>query len=169
MPNVYFAGLFAVLIVLGLGGAYVKGRSDGTAITTSIYAQRDVKAAADYQAKETALQEAYRAKEAKWTQSLAAVSKDYQRKVAANETQRLADIAAIDARTIRLRDPNAADNQACGDKGAIPAASAAGHNGSAGAYLPNKTAAFLLGLATEADSVTVQLTACQAVLASERQ
>lgn len=162
---------YIIAAVVGLvmlaSGAYEVYQAGANSVRVEQQA-RDLKAAQDYAAKEREITEAYRAKEAKWSQSLAAVSKDYQRKVAANETQRLADIAAIDARTIRLRDPSA-DNQACGSEASDAATDPAGHHGSEGTYLSSKAATFLLGLVTEADAVATQLSACQAVLTSERQ
>ncbi len=164
MPNVYFIGLFAVLIVSGIAGSYLKGRSDGTDIVTAKYATRDVKAAQDYAAKTQEITEQYRAKEAKFSEQVAAVSKDYQRRLAANETAKRAALAAA---TI-LRDPGTI-GQACGDSAPKTSASTSGHNGAAGAELSKEATGFLLSLASEADAVVLQLTACQNVLASERQ
>ena len=170
MPNIYFAGLFAVLILSGLAGSYLKGRSDGSAIATATYAQRDVKAAADYQAKETALQNEYRKKETEWAGKSAAVSKKYQRELANAETSKLAALAAVDAGTLRLR---LTDSAGCTpDRGSTAEiASAAGRrNGdSEGRFLGKADSAFLVAEASRADAIVTQLSACQAVLASERQ
>jgi len=66
VPNVYFAGFFAVLILAAAAGIYVKGGNDREAKIVAIYQARDLKAAADYQAKETALQDKYRKQETAW-------------------------------------------------------------------------------------------------------
>lgn len=163
-----YAYIFAAVVAAAmLAGSYLQGRKDGANAIRSDYAARDLKAATDYATKEREITDAYRAKEAKWQSQSASISKKYQRELAANETQRLADLAAIDARTLRLRDPGT-DSQACGGSAPIPAASASGHNGGTGAYLSSKAAAFLLGITAEADSVVRQLTACQQVLTDER-
>ncbi len=167
MPNVYFAGFFAVMLLLGFGGSYLKGRSDGSATARAEYSARDLKAAQDYATKEREIAEANREKESAWAQQNAETSKKYQWELANAHTQRLADLAALDNRTLRLRDPNA-DHQACGDPAAPAATSPPGHHGGEGAYIPSKTAAFLLGLVTEADTVVRQLTACQQILGDER-
>ena len=164
MPNVYFAGLFAVLILLGIGGAYVKGRSDGTAIATSTYAQRDLKSANDYAAKTKEITDSYRAKETAWASQSAAVSMKYQKGLADNATTYLTLLTTAPV----LRDPNAAECKASGSGSAETPASASGRNGAPGANLPKATGDFLLGLASEADAVTIQLGACQDVLEGER-
>lgn len=158
--------LIAVVAAAMLAGSYLQGRKDGGNAIRADYAARDIKAAQDYAAKEREITEAYRAKEAKWAQQVAAVSKDYQRKVANAHTQRLADLAAIDARTLRLRDPGT-DSQACGNSATPPSATASGRDDRSGAYLSDKAARFLLGLTAEADSVVSQLTACQQILIDE--
>lgn len=160
--------LVAAVVCVGvLAGAYLKGRSDGGAIVRSEYAQRDLKAAQDYAAKEKSLQEAYRAKEANWQERFVSASRTYQKGLASAHTQRLADIAAIDAGTLRLRDPGT-DSKACGSQAASTASNSSGHHGSEGAYLSSKAAGFLLGLTAEADSVVLQLSACQQILRNER-
>lgn len=157
----------AIVCVGAITGSYIKGRSDGGAIVRSEYSARDLKAAQDYAAKKDALQEAYRAQEARWQEKFVSASRTYQKGLANAHTQRLADIAAIDAGTLRLRDPGT-DNQACGSPAPVAASGSSGHHGSEGAYLSSKAAQFLLGLTAEADSIVNQLTACQQVLRDER-
>jgi len=163
MPNVYFIGLFAVLIVSGLAGSYLKGRSDGTEITRSAYAQRDTEAAAAYAAKEREITEAYRKKETDWAKSFSEASRKYQRELDKNATDYLTILATHPV----LRDPGTAGQACAGGPASTPAPSS-GRNGSAGAILSGEATTFLLGLATEADSVVLQLTACQTVLETER-
>ncbi len=165
-PYVYLAAAAAFLAALG--GAYVKGRSDGGDIARSEYAARDIKAASEAQDAYKRTVEGFRAKEAEWQKSLTAVSKNYQQRIAANETQRLADRAAAESLAIVLRDPNA-NPQACSGGTSAVAGTAAGRDGSeTGRFSPEATR-FLLGEANRADAVTIQLQACQAILASERQ
>lgn len=163
-----YAYLIAAVVAAAMfAGTAYKAYQLGADGVRAEYAARDLKASQDYAAKEREITEAYRAKEAKLAQQVAAVSKDYQRKVANAHTQRLADLAAIDARTLRLRDPGT-DSQACGSTAATPSATASGRDDRSGAYLSDKAARFLLGLATEADSVVTQLSACQQILIDER-
>ena len=85
---------------------------------------------------------------------------------AKTETDRLA--ALVDAGELRLRDPGARDP--AGDRGCPGDATAgAGRNhGTQTAELSAKAAEFLLALTGEADTVVRQLTACQALITSER-
>jgi len=168
MPNVYFAGLFAVLIVLGLGGSYIKGRSDGGAIVRSEYSERYLKAATDYAAKEREIVDANRKKEARWQEKFVSASRTYQKGLASAHTQRLADIAAIDAGTLRLRDPGT-DSQACGSPTAVAASGSSGHSDKKGTELSPEFTKFLLSEATRADQYTIQLNTCIDILNNERQ
>lgn len=158
----------ALVLLVALIGAYVKGRSDGGKIVQADYAQRDLKAATDHAAKEREISENYRLKEENWQSQFVAASKTYQRSLANAQTQRLADAAAIDAGRIRLLDPGA-NRPTCGDSTAKTASSTSGRNGGEGAELSPKAARFLLGLANDADALVTQLSACQQILSSERQ
>jgi len=160
--------LLAAIFVGVVAGAYVQGRADGTRVIKAEYLQRDLQASEEARAVEKAIAERERAKEQGWQKRFVAASTDYQKRIAANETQRLADMAALDARTLILRDPNGTAGCVSGSGSEI-AGSASGRNGVSGSELPAKTAGFLLSLASEADAVVGQLTACQAILRSERQ
>ena len=163
MPNVYFAGFFAVLILATAAGIYVKGGNDREARITAMYAARDLQAAQAYAAKEKSLQDAYRAKEAEWSKRFVSASRTYQGKVA--ENAKALDIALASG---RLYDRFAADSSASRDCPASTASPASGHNGSAGAYISEASGIFLRRLAAEADGVVIQLTACQQLLIDER-
>jgi prophage endopeptidase len=162
--NIIIAAIFVGVTV----GAYIQGRADGTRVTKAEYLQRDLQASEEARIAERGIAARERAKEQDWQKRFVAASTDYQKRIAANETQRLADMAAVDARTLILRDPNSAV-QTCPDRTGEIAGSASGRDGGPGSELPPKTAQFLLSLAGEADSVVGQLTACQAILRSERQ
>ena len=169
MPNIYFAGFFAVLILAAAAGIYVKGGNDREAKITAMYQARDLKAAADYQAKETAIQNEYRKKETEWAGKSAAVSKKYQRELANAETSKLAALAAVDAGTLRLR---LTDSAGCTpDRGSTAEiASAAGRrNGDTeGRFLGKADSAFLIAEASRADTIVERLTACQSALEADR-
>ena len=158
----------ALVLLVALVGAYVKGRNDGGKIVQADYAQRDLKAANDYAQKEREITEKYRSQEAQWQQQFVAASRSYQKGLARVETQRLADAAAVDAGRIRLLDPGTV-GKACGDSPPSTTASTSGRNGSEGSELSGKAAKFLLSLASDADAVVRQLSACQQILSSERQ
>ena len=160
---IYARMAIAIILLLALVGSYIKGRQDGGAIVRSEYAQRDLQAAQAYAAKEKSLQEAYRAKEAEWSQKFVSASRTYQGKVA--ENAKALDIALASG---RLYDRFAANSATSGSCPASPASPASGHNGSAGAYLSEASGIFLRRLASEADSVVIQLTACQQLLIDER-
>lgn len=169
--------LVAAIVFAGaITGSYFKGRADGAIIVRSEYVQRDIKAAQDYAAKEKTLQEAYRAKEAEWSQKFVSASRTYQKGIANAANQRLSDLAAIDAGALRLRDPGSI-GKACGDKSSETAPGASGNNDSArsglqaeasGMVLSEQTSKWLIDFAHEADSVVRQLTACQRILIEER-
>ena len=170
MPNVYFAGFFAVLILAAAAGIYVKGGNDREARITAMYQARDLKAAADYQAKETALQNEYRAKEQAQGIAFAAVSKKLLVERSNHETTKLAALAAVDAGTLKLRLTDSADCKASGNQSSEIAGSARRSNGGEeGRFLGKADTAFLVAEASRADIYVTQLTACQAVLTSERQ
>lgn len=164
--NVYL--IAALVFVLGLTGAYVKGRGDGGRLVQAEYAQRDL---ADERVNAAAIKginDRYRAKEKAQAQAIAAVSKKYQTRLANVETQKLADAAAIDARTLVLRDPSSPGVQSCGSGATGAAAGPGGRDGPEGSELSLPASRFLLALANEADGVVNQLTACQAVVEADR-
>ena len=172
-----YGKLVAAIILLGaLIGAYIKGRTDGGDIVRGEYAARDAKAASDYAAKERELTEANRQKERQWAKSAAQASARYQRELAANETQRLADRAAIESGAIRLRDPGATDHKAAGSETCAVAGTASGRDGGAEAglqaagtgVLSAKAGEFILDIANQCDAVVNQLSAAQRILIEER-
>jgi len=166
MPNVYL--IAALAFVLGITGAYVKGRSDGGQLVVSEYAQRDLADERVNAAVVKGINARYRAKEQAQAQAFAAVSAGYQKRIANNEAQKRDDAAALDARTLVLRDPSSPRVQSCGGGAASAAPGAGGRDGPAGGELSLPASRFLLALANEADGVVNQLTACQAVVEADR-
>lgn len=116
-----------------------------------------------------ALQEQARKDEQTHAAALAAVSTDYERKLSDANKQRAADAAALRAGTLRLRDPNPTGLRACGGIAAEIGAGAGRRDGPEGGELSEAAAGFLLGLASNADDVARQLTACQAVVVKDRE
>lgn len=166
-------GLYAKLavaaaILLALGVAVYKIDKNGYNRATAEFTAQRLQEATEANNAIARITLRYREKERAWAQQSAAVSKEYQKRIAANETQRLTDLAAIDARTLVLRDPGTS-SQACRDSAPATVASPSVGNGATGTELSPAASRFLLGLASEADSVVAQLTACQAVITSDRQ
>lgn len=158
-PYVWMAG--AVGIVLALGGAYVKGRTDGNAITRAEYQARDLQSATEAAIAYKGIAERYRAQENRWQNQIAAVSTGFQRKLDANAT------ALLVAESVRLRDPFATDCKAGGDS-ASKAAANSDPASTRGAELSPAFAQFLRSEASRADAVVLKLNLCIDVLESER-
>jgi prophage endopeptidase len=155
----YFVG--AILFVAALGGAYWRGGETREAIVRGEYAARDLQVSEEARIAERGIAARYRAQEQRWQEAFGKAGADYRRKLGENATALLA------AESVRLRDPHAT-KQACGDSAPAATPGVVRDNGSAGAELSQKAAAFLRQLASEADAVVLQLQACQAVLISER-
>lgn len=163
MLNVNLYLVAAIVFVVGLAGAGYEGHKIGVEHTEAKYAKRDLDAANAYAAKEREITEAYRKKETEWAKSFSEASRKYQREIDKNAT----DYVTLLATHPVLRDPGA-NHQACAGSAPSTSSTASGRDDSAGGVLSGEATTFLLGLATEADSVVMQLTACQAVLEAER-
>lgn len=134
------------------------------------YAQRDndqLKAAHD---RIQTLQNEARAAEAKRAADLAAISSWFQGKLSAQSKQHERDLAAVRDDSLVLRDPGHTQPAAnCGGSSqSQTGAPASGRDGEARAQLSDAAAGFLLGEANRADAIVNQLTACQAVITSDR-
>lgn len=123
-----------------------------------------------------ALSDAYRAAEQDNAAKMAALAADYERKLTDANKQRAADIAAVRAGAIRLRDPNAAIVSACRDTPAQAGPAAGRGDGAAPGQLPpapagllsDQTSEWLIDFAADADDVARQLGACQQVIIRDR-
>lgn len=152
----------AVVAVAMLAGTAYKAYQLGADGVRADYAARDLKAAQDYAAKEREITEKYRQQEAKWAQQVAAVSKDYQRKVADNA--KALDIAIASG---RLYDRFATHSKACGDSAAKTPADPVATR-SSGTELSQQFAEFLKREASRADKVVLDLNLCIGILEEER-
>ena len=114
------------------------------------------------------LETAARAAETAHATALSAISTAYEGKLKNAKDQDTADVAAVRARTIVLRDPGS--RSACPAGGAVssPAASTGGRDGSGLGELSPVASGFLLSKADSADALVSQLTACQAVVQADR-
>lgn len=159
----------AILVMVAIAGAGWKGYSLGGDSVRAAYAERDIKAAAENAAKFQALSNEYREKEQALAGASAAVSKKYQKELANHETTKLAALAAVDAGTLRLRLTDPVECKTDRGSAAKTAATAGGRDGNAeGRFFGKDDSAFLVTIASEADAVVGQLTACQDLLESER-
>lgn len=123
----------------------------------------------DVNAKIKTLEEGNRKAEQEHATALASVSTDYERKLSDANKQRAADVAAVRAGNLRLRDPSATGLRACGSLGVEVGASPGRRDGGTAGELSAEASGFLLDLASDADDVTRQLTACQAVVVKDRE
>ena len=169
---VYLAGAIAVLAAIA--GAGYKGYSLGKDHVRAEYATRDLAASEANASKFRELETQYREKERAATDASAAISQDYQKRIANAEKTKTLALNAV--RAVGLRDPGTSSSPACGSASAATAGTSSGRDGTATADVPKPPAGllsveasqFLVSLAGEADAVAIQLGACQDVLESER-
>lgn len=165
MPNVYLYAVAALVFVVSLAGAGLKGYSLGANNVRAEYAARDAKAAADYAAKERELTDAARKKEAEWASAFQKAGKNFQRELDKNATTHLAILADIDAK--RLRDPYA-DSKACGNQASTTPANPVATSPT-GTEFSAKADRFFKREAQRADGVAIALNFCIDLLEQERQ
>ena len=166
-----FGGMYAYLAMALAAstlaiGMYALGRSEGRKLERAEWAEQQN---ADLRTANQALGAAHkkvREQEARAAQKVAAISTAYQKDLAnANRAKTLA-MDALRAGAIVLRDPGATDPAA--DRACQVAASPGGRDGGASPRLSEPLAQFLTSLASEADSVVIQLAACQSVVRADR-
>jgi len=157
-PYVYLGG--AVVFLLACGGAYVKGRTDGDAITRSEYAARDLQASEEARIAERGLSAKDRAQERRWQSAFSDAQTKYQRTLDANHT------ALLTADAVRLRDPFTKPEACSGGTSQAAANTIAANSG--GTELSDTLARFLKSEASRADAVVLKLNLCIDTLESER-
>ena len=122
-----------------------------------------------------AAQSAARKEEQDHAQQLSDISANYQKELQDASKQHAADVAAIRAGTLRLRDPGARPHACAG--GVSQASTAAGRRddqagsglpGPADGVLSDTAVEFLVSEADRADRLAKQLSACQAVINADR-
>ena len=154
----------AALVLFIAAGTWLHGYHHGEVQAISEYRQRDLQTATEAGIAYAGIVSRYRAQEAKWQKSFSSVSTQQQKDRLANE--KALDIALASG---RLYDRNASNPQACGGGATTVAASPSGGDAGKGSFLSESASGFLRRLANEADSVVIQLQACQAILKAERQ
>lgn len=158
----------AVATTIMAATSYVVGRSDGRSLERSVWAEQQN---TDLREANRALDAAHkkaRDEEQESAKKVAAVSGRYQKDIAnANRAKTLA-MDALRASGGGLR-VSVTGCEATSNRPAEAAASASRRDGGAASgFLAENDAAFLLGEASRADEVTLQLRACQAVVRADR-
>lgn len=168
--NAYFYLLGVILVMAAIGVAGWKGYSLGQTVVRAEWQQQALAESITNAAKYKELSDKYRAMEQTNAARIAAVSKTYQSKLQGATNAKLAAESALRDGTLRLRLTEPARCEASGDPAPTPSPGAERRDGSAtGELLGPTDSAFLVALASEADSVAIQLAACQAVIRSDRQ
>lgn len=116
-----------------------------------------------------ALSDAARAADQKHAAEMAALAADYERKLSDANKQRAADIAAVRAGSLRMRDKSGTCMPAGTDPGSKAGPGPGIGNGATGCELSETASGFLLDFANDADDVARQLAACQQVIARDRE
>ena len=149
------------------GVCYLAGRSDGRALERALWTEQQN---ADIRAANQALEEAHkkiRAHEQAAAEKVAAVSRGYQKDL---ENANRAKTTAMDALRASGGLRVAVTGCKADDAGTAETASSAGRRdgGEATGLLDESASAFLIGEASRADAVVLQLRACQAVVRADR-
>ena len=96
------------------------------------------------------------------------IGADYEKKLADKDAQRARDVASARAGSLRLSIPSNCPH-ADGSSPAQTSGLASSGDDPTRTYLPQQVTSDLFALADDADAVVAQLTACQAVIVSDRQ
>lgn len=164
--------LAAMGLAAALAGAYLyvdhRAYKRGADASTLLWQAREAEELAAANVEIERLNRAARDAERLQADRVAAIASQYEKDLENAKRTRDAALAAARAGTLVLRDPATT----CQDPGAraagAPPASAGGRDGPAGANLSPAFTDFLVDLASEADQVVAQLTACQAVILADR-
>ena len=170
LPNPWILlgiGIAFIASVLTVGGyEHHAGATAENAKWEQRYAQETAQAAATI----NKLQTEARTKEAAYEAGMVALAGNYQKELKNEQDQSAADLAAVRAGALSLRDPFATGTLSAGPSsaGTITASAGSGH-GAPGCELSQPTAEFLVGEADRADGIVRQLDACQAIVVQDRQ
>lgn len=138
----------------------------GAAIEKAVWVEKEnaeVKAANE---KIDALQKAAREKERQYVVGVATITSKLVKEKADALAKQVTLEDALNRGVVELRDPGA--KSSCSSGAAQATAGAGRSDGGSGARLSTEAASFLLRLTGEADDVTRQLGACQAVIKEDR-
>lgn len=168
---IYAAVLAAALGALWYAYATIDGRgyARGKAETEAAFVKRDNKALQDALAKVAQLQADVQAREQAHADALDRIRRTHHQETANAKRQHDADLAALRAGTLRLRDPGTTERTAQCDRSpeTAPAAAARLGDGAPGAELSAEAAGFLLSLVHDADALARQLGGAQDVIRAQ--
>lgn len=163
----------AVLLVIAvLAAIYAYGQQQfglGETAERAAWLKRENTALAAANARIKTLEEEARAKEHAHADAIAAISAQYQKDLSHEKATKDSVIADLRSGVRRLRIELASPHATGGSDGSQVGASAGRCDGSAYGELSGPASEFLVGLASEADEVVHQLTACQAMVIKDRQ
>lgn len=168
--------LIALVALVGMVKSYLNGIAEegykaGVNDERAKWLAREAKELAAANAEIDRLHREAREEEEHHAEMLAAVSKDYEKEIGnAKRTTKLA-LDAVRSGSLVLRDPgrtSGCESPRLGPTGEATA-TAGKRDGPQGADLSATASVFLLELTGEADDVVRQLTACQAVILSDRE
>jgi prophage endopeptidase len=166
--------LAAAALVAALAGAYLyvdhRAFKRGADAAEARWQAREATELARVNVEIERLNREARAAERAHADNLAEIASKYEKDLQNAKSTRDAALAAVRAGKLVLRDPGAAPCQGAGAGGPGEAPAGAGRrDGGAGSQLSAAFTQFLVDFASEADAVVRQLTACQAVVSSDRQ
>lgn len=153
----------AIIIVIVIIGAIVFSASCGYQYASAQYKKLIAEKDADASARYSKLEGQYRAQEKNHAAQIAEIDKNYTEKLGNVQAKNKADLAAIAAGTLQLRDQFVCNPNMSG----IGLSSGMG-NGETGGGLRSEDAAFLISESDRADAITIQLQTCQQILLSDR-
>ena len=161
-----------VLIILVITALFGRGQFEhGRRTERAEWLARDNVALKQANTRIQQLEEQGRVKERQHAQDMAVAEADYQEGLKHERAAKDRVIADLRSGALRLRvavtEANNTDNNS-GNAAATLGTGTAGGDGAARAELSDAAAEFLVGLAGEADEVTRQLSACQAVVVADR-
>lgn len=176
IPLPYRIAIVAALWLGSLAAVGLWQRHDGIATVEAKWQAREAKQQAAAAARYKKLYDAYRKAEQDNAAALAEIATKLEKERTDANKQHAADIAALRAGTLRLRDPGSAAVPACRGSAAETGPASSGCNGCASGQLPaapagllsGQASEFLVDLAADADDVARQLAACQQVIINDR-
>jgi hypothetical protein len=158
-----------VIIVWGLSRIAGAIYQAGATAERSAWQKRENAELVKANARVIELESQARAQEHRHADDLALASQTYQEKLAHEKAAHDRTVADLRSGALRLRIELARRQTGSGSATAEAVSSAGRCDGETRAELSAASAEFLVGLASEADEVVHQLTACQAVVTADRQ
>lgn len=159
------------LVVVWLSSLGIVGvwqRHDGRMVAEARWQYKAVQEASNAGRQIQQAQDTARKAEQLSASRLVSVSEEFQRKLSNAKRTQDADVAAVRAGTLRLRDPGTVTLCAGADRAAEAGSGSGRCDGRAAGEFSDATAEFLLELTANADQVAEQLAACQKIVRADR-